>query len=191
MCALLYLAAAGMNELPLRYQAGVLDTPSLLSLAVLAALSCSCGDTWASEVGSVIGGKPRLITSWRSVPTGTNGGITMVGVACSVAGGTLLGLTHLLTLVVCCGGREVGWLTQLQLVPLGAISGLAGSLIDSALGATLQFSGFSERLGRVVNSPGPGVTHIAGQDILDNHTVNLLSSLITALILPLLWTFVS
>ena len=186
-CGLIYLGVVGMREVPL---SGVADASSLLSLAVLSALSCSCGDTWASEVGSVIGGKPRLITSFRTVPTGTNGGITTVGVACSIAGGALIGLTHYLTLLLFWEGAEfhvTSWAGQLDLVWVGAVSGLAGSLIDSLLGATLQFSGYSERLGKVVGSPGPGVTQLAGRDILDNHTVNLLSSLITALLIPAAW----
>ena len=191
--ALFYLSMVGMKECPLRYlPGGMLDTPSQLSLAILAALSCSCGDTWASEVGSVIGGKPRLITSWKPVPRGTNGGVTTVGLACSIAGGALLGLTHFLTLLVFWNDRglptEVSRVAQLELVWVGAIAGLVGSLLDSLLGATLQFSGFSGMLDCVVNSPGPGVTHVSGRDILDNHTVNFLSSLLTALFVPLLWT---
>ena len=187
MCALLYLAEVGMTEVPLRAPGGVPDTPSLLSLAILAALSCSCGDTWASEVGSVIGGKPRLITNWKPVPTGTNGGITAVGVACSIAGGAVIGLSHFATLLVFWKFPDVTWLSQTPLIWVGALSGLTGSLVDSLLGAMLQFSGFSEKLGRVVNVPGQGVTHVSGWDVLDNHTVNLLSSLITATLIPLWW----
>ena len=186
--ALLYLAEVGMTELPLRAPHGVPDTPSLLSLSVLAALSCSCGDTWASEVGSVIGGKPRLITSWKPVPMGTNGGVTAVGVACSIAGGAVIGFSHFLTLLVFWREGDFSWLSGVELVWIGAASGLIGSLVDSVLGATLQFSGFSEKLGHVVNSPGPGVARVSGWDILDNHTVNLLSSLITATLIPALWS---
>ena len=179
-----------MTELPLRAPRGVPDTPSLLSLATLAALCCCCGDTWASEVGSVIGGKPRLITSWTSVPMGTNGGITVVGVACSIAGGAAVGLGYFLTLLLFWREREfsdVDWFSQLVLVWLGAASGLLGSLVDSLLGATLQFSGFSEKLGKVVNAPGPGVAYVSGWNVLDNHTVNFLSSLITAALVPIGW----
>ena len=43
--------------------------------------------------------------------------------------------------------------------------------------------GINEK-GRVVEHPGKGVKHICGRQILDNHSVNLLSSVITALILP-------
>lgn len=186
-CGLIYLGVVGMAEVPLRYDEGGIDVPSLLSLAILAALGCCCGDTWASEVGSVIGGRPRLITTFRPAPTGTNGGVTVVGVACSIAGGAVIGLTHYISLLLFWREGE-SRVNQIELVVVGAASGLIGSLIDSLLGATLQFSGYSQQLGRVVNSPGPGVRHVAGRDILDNHTVNLLSSLITAFITPLLWT---
>jgi len=40
---------------------------------VLGALSCSCGDTLASEVGSAVGTwSPRLITNLRPVPKGVH-----------------------------------------------------------------------------------------------------------------------
>ena len=92
--ALLYPRSAGIGELPLRLTPGQVDPPTLYSLACLSALCCSCGDTWASEVGSVVGGIPRLVTTWQKVPRGTNGGITGVGILCSIAGGLVVGLSH-------------------------------------------------------------------------------------------------
>lgn len=44
-------------------------------------------------------------------------------------------------------------------------------------------TGINEK-GNIVEHPGKGVKHICGKQILDNHSVNLLSSVITALILP-------
>ena len=180
-----------MGEQPLRTERGVPDLPSLLSLATLSALSCCSGDTWASEVGSVAGGKPRLITSWRVVPKGTNGGVTTVGVASSVAGGAVVGLGYTLTLLVFWDGpafQGVDFSSQLDIVLLGAVSGFFGSMVDSVLGAIFQFSGYSEKMNKVVNVPGSGVSHISGWNLLDNHEVNLLSSLVTALTIPLCWT---
>ena len=44
---------------------------SWLVTAVLGALSCSCGDTFASEIGSAVGSwSPRLITTLQPVPKG-------------------------------------------------------------------------------------------------------------------------
>jgi len=46
-------------------------TASWLVSAVLGALSCSCGDTLASEIGSAVGSwSPRLITNLHPVPKG-------------------------------------------------------------------------------------------------------------------------
>lgn len=39
----------------------------------LGALACSNGDTWASELGTVLTtASPRSITSWKRVPRGMN-----------------------------------------------------------------------------------------------------------------------
>lgn len=46
-------------------------TASWMCLSLLGALACSCGDTWASEVGPVLSqSQPRLITTWEEVPAG-------------------------------------------------------------------------------------------------------------------------
>ena len=185
--ALLYLLSAGMGELPLRLTPGRVDPPTLYALACLSALSCSCGDTWASEVGSVVGGTPRLITTWQRVPRGTNGGITGVGILCSIAGGLVVGVTYFVTLVSFLDvGRfdNVSLASQLPVVLVGGAAGLFGSVVDSLLGATVQYSGYSDKLGKVVSKLAPEVRHISGVDILDNHAVNFVSSLITALVVP-------
>ena len=40
------------------------------------------------------------------------------------------------------------------------------------------------KTGRIVEVLAPGVVAIAGKQILDNHSVNLVSSIVTALVLP-------
>ena len=55
------------------------------------------------------------------------------------------------------------------------------------MGATLQYSGVNKKTGAIVEKPGKDgdpIEHISGMNILDNHEVNLLASLFTAIIIP-------
>ncbi|XP_002406957.2 transmembrane protein 19 [Ixodes scapularis] len=182
--ALLYMLECGMGE--------KLVDPSrnwqcaMLSLAVLSAMAESCGDTWASELGSVwSSGDPFLITTLERVPRGTNGGVSVAGTFFSGLAGALLGLVYYLSLVVCVGSTTLRTSpTQGALVVVGALAGSLGSLIDSFLGATLQYSGLDASSGRIVEEPGPGVKHVSGINLLDNHSVNLISNLVTAMLVP-------
>jgi uncharacterized protein (TIGR00297 family) len=114
LCALLYAFA--------------FDDRRLL-LAMGAALAEAAADTVSSEIGQAIGGVPRLVTTWKEAPIGTDGAITM--------GGTLAGITSAITVGVVChlaGIFEWGF----AVVCTGA--GSAGMLADSLLGATLERS---------------------------------------------------
>ncbi|XP_071623106.1 transmembrane protein 19 isoform X5 [Heliangelus exortis] len=151
--AVLYMIENGPGEIPVDFSKQY--TASWMCLSLLGALACSAGDTWASEIGSVMSkSKPRLITTWEEVPVGTNGGITLVGLLSSLLGG------------------------------MAVAAGLLGSIVDSYLGATMQYSGFDENIGMVVNHQTKDSKHISGKPILDNNAVNLFSSVIIALVLP-------
>ena len=59
------------------------------------------------------------------------------------------------------------------------------------MGATLQYSGINLKTGAIVEAPSKHddeIKHISGLHILDNHEVNLLSCLLTALIIPTMTT---
>lgn len=196
VAALCYvLWGGGFGELPIVISYS--SPPALHTLAAmacLAAISCSCGDTWASEVGSVQGGTPRLLTSWKKVPRGTNGGVTLIGTVCSLMGGMAVGGAYYIGLCTLVGFESFEDAKSQSLVVLvGGVAGLVGSLVDSILGATVQYSGFSERQRCVVHRPGGNegpqdIKHICGLDVLDNHAVNFVSGAITAAVLPLaLW----
>ena len=90
------------------------------------------------------------------VKPGTNGGVTFLGFVASGAGGLAVGLAF--------------W--------LGA--GFVGSLIDSCLGATIQFSGYCCEKRRMVSKPGPSVTKVSGINVLSNSAVNFVSAAICA-----------
>lgn len=153
----------------------VLISNCFLHFAFLAFYSCCAGDTWSSELGVLSTDSPFLITSGRRVPKGTNGGVSLLGLFSSVAGGGLMGLVWFLVDVVQSGRFE-----GISSVIIGLTSGLVGSLLDSLLGATLQYSGWLEEEKKVVNRPLLGAKHISGFNVLNNEQVNLLSASVTA-----------
>ncbi|XP_037780926.1 transmembrane protein 19-like isoform X1 [Penaeus monodon] len=162
---------------------------SWLSVAILGALACCNGDTWASELGAVMSsGEPILITSLQPVPRGTNGAVSTSGIIMSLLGGLVVGIGHYLTLLMFVSSPVmISAPAQWPIIFVGAVGGLLGSLIDSVIGATMQFSGMKlgmDSNGKIVERPGDGVIPISGTYILDNHAVNLISSLLTALLLP-------
>lgn len=144
--------------------------------------SCSNGDTWSSELGVLSDEQPRLITTFKPVRRGTNGGVTIAGLQAAAAAGTVIGLAFVLPGFFTKSCTNDAFLKQLLVIPLSAAAGLAGSLIDSILGATLQFSGFCSVRNKVVSKPGPTVKRISGLSILDNNGVNVVSILLTSML---------
>lgn len=103
---------------------------------------------------------------------------------CSFLGGIAIGLTYFLVVYYVVDRNILAASPpQWPIIIFGGVAGLLGSIIDSLLGATLQFSGLNSS-GQVVEHPGPNVKHISGTRVLDNHSVNLISSILTALIMP-------
>lgn len=45
-------------------------------------------------------------------------------------------------------------------------------------------SGFNRKTGVIVEEPGVDIVHISGRRILDNHSVNLISSVIMGILTP-------
>jgi uncharacterized protein (TIGR00297 family) len=103
----------------------------------LAALAEAAADTVSSEMGQVFGGQPRLITSFRVVAPGTDGGITVFG---TIAGACAALLVVVIGFWSAQGTqRLLGDWPIVLLVTAGAVFGL---LFDSLLGATLERRGW-------------------------------------------------
>jgi uncharacterized protein (TIGR00297 family) len=96
-------------------------------LAIAAALSEAAADTVSSEVGQLSSEKVRLVTTWRAVPVGTDGGVTVLG--------TLSGLAAAIVVsMVCAYGGIVAW----NRIWIPILAAFCGTIADSFLGALLE-----------------------------------------------------
>jgi len=76
---------------------------------------------------------------------GTNGGVTFLGLVFSLLGGAVVGLGFYLSVIYFVDSSVVAAAPpQWPLILVGAFGGFVGSVIDSILGATLQYSGEQE-----------------------------------------------
>ena len=121
-------AAVGTVLALLSTRSGDPATQTLLLLGFAASFAAKLGDTFGSEIGKRWGRHTLLITSLRPVPPGTEGAISLEGTAASLAGSALM------TSVVTALGLVQGggaWV-------LVTLVGLAATLLESVIGATVQ-----------------------------------------------------
>lgn len=135
-------------------------------------------DTWATELGTLSKAAPRLITSGRTVEVGTSGGVSPLGTSVSLVGGLLIGLT---AGVLGAAAGLLPWSAALVVGLVGALSGAAGSLLDSLMGATVQQIYYCDtcrkETERKVHRCGTTTRPLRGWGWMNNDLVNLLSSL--------------
>jgi uncharacterized protein (TIGR00297 family) len=105
--------------------------PALLLAVGLAALAEAAADTVSSEVGQVLGGWPRMITTLRTVEPGTDGGVSLIGTLAGVAAAAIVAAAGTLALG---GNSAMFWIS--------CAGGLFGLFFDSLLGATLERRGW-------------------------------------------------
>ena len=172
--SVLYLVEVGCGERPIDFARDF--NASIFSMALLGSLACSSGDTWASEIGSVFSKNPRLVTTWRQVPVGTNGGVTVVGTLASIVGGGVVGVTYYLSILA-----MMTYKTTLDKFPPQwpiVVTGVLGVFCGHSLTHSL------------VHEPSASTKHICGRALLSNHGVNFVSSLVTAFVMPVVGYFV-
>jgi uncharacterized membrane protein len=141
-------------------------------------------DTWATELGVFSPAPPRLITTGRPVERGTSGGVTLLGYLATLCGSGLIA-----GLAVWTGEAKS---TPSALWAAATLGGVAGATFDSFLGASVQAMYYCPQCEKETER---FPTHVCGTQTvyrrgwrwLDNDWVNLLSSLVGAILAYGLW----
>jgi len=132
------------------------------------AIAAATVDTWSTEVGTVLGGTPRLILSGRQVPPGTSGGVTIAGSLAGIVAAVLAAYVV----------SRLDWMVPAHAVVTG---GIVGSLVDSVIGATVQERRWCATCAmpteRRTHSCGTPTLHRGGIRGWNNDIVNLMSTI--------------
>lgn len=176
------------------------DTPAIsdaLYAAMIGALAAANADTWATELGVLSRSSPRLITQpHKRVTPGTSGGITPLGIVAAMLGAGFIGLCYVIfaALYRAVNSASAVW-PGVVVVAVAATAGLAGSLFDSLLGATVQAMYYSEKRGKETEKrferDGTPNRPIRGWPWLNNDWVNFFASLCGAAVAAGVWAVMS
>ncbi len=163
-------------------------------LAYTGAIAAVTADTWATEIGVLSRRPPRLITTFRPVPTGTSGGVTPLGTLAALAGGVFIGVSAAALAALT---LPLAWLPSggptpslVALAAAGAVAGVGSALLDSLLGATVQRQYRCQVCGKITEREmhcGQPTLAVRGWPWLNNDIVNFLASLAGA-VLGALWS---
>lgn len=107
--------------------AALTDLPVLFSLAFAAAFATAAADTASSEIGQLLGRRTYLVTTFRPVPRGTEGAVSLEGTLAGVAASAILAVLGVL----------VGLYPWAGVLPI-VVAAFVGTTFESAVGAALE-----------------------------------------------------
>jgi uncharacterized protein (TIGR00297 family) len=95
-----------------------------LALAFAGAFAAGSADTWGTEIGTLVTGRPRSILGFKPLASGLSGGVTVAGTLAEIAGA--------------CAVALVAWAIGIGAWWIVALGGVAGAFADSIAGASVQ-----------------------------------------------------
>ena len=159
-----------------------------LWIAYAGAMAAVNADTWATELGVLNPGPPRLVTSGKIVERGTSGGVSLLGSLAALGGASLIAICATLS----APQDMANYTAAAALLAAVALGGVVGSFFDSFLGATIQAIYFcpacqKETERHPLHLCGTETRPLRGWRWLDNDLVNFLASLAGALAAVGIW----
>ncbi|MFD1736546.1 DUF92 domain-containing protein [Bacillus salitolerans] len=143
-------------------------------------IAAANSDTWASEIGSMSKKTPVHILTLKRVAPGTSGAISLLGTLATIMGALLIGIVSFIVFPS----------LTLSSILLISFAGMAGSFIDTLIGATIQ----SLHQCKVCLIETESVVHcntptelIRGVKWMNNDSTNFTSILLSVLITSILY----
>jgi uncharacterized protein (TIGR00297 family) len=97
------------------------------TVAFAGAFAAAAADTWATEIGTLVKQPPRSILTFERIATGLSGGVTFAGTVAECAGAAFVAAV-----------AYIAFGTTPRTCAAIAGGGIAGAVLDSVLGASLQ-----------------------------------------------------
>lgn len=107
--------------------AALTDFPVLFAMAFAASFATAAADTASSEIGQLLGRRTFLITTFRPVPRGTEGAVSLEGTLAGVAA----------SLVIAALGALLGLYPWAGILPI-VVAAFVGTTFESVVGAALE-----------------------------------------------------
>jgi uncharacterized protein (TIGR00297 family) len=144
--------------------------------AFAGAFAAASADTWATEIGTLAKSAPRSILTFKRLAPGLSGGVTWQGSLAQLAGAGVV--------------ASVAAFVHVAPIVAVLIGGVAGSIADSLLGATLQTLRYCPQCQRdcEINPHVCGTQTVVRRGLrwFDNDAVNFAATLCGALVAALL-----
>ncbi len=152
-----------------------LGSSGAFGVAFAGAFAAASADTWGTEIGTLARRRPVSIITFRPLDAGISGGITLLGTLATVAGALCVAVISSMLRIA-------------PLVPV-ALGGIAGALLDSILGASLQARHWCPTCSCECETPrhgcGTPTEMRRGVRWMQNDVVNLTATLCGALVAAL------
>jgi uncharacterized protein (TIGR00297 family) len=161
-------------------------------VAFAGAMASVNADTWSTELGVLNPTPPRLITSGKSVESGTSGGVSLLGTLSALSGAVLIALLSLLFP----SSPQPGVMDLLIFFFSITVGGLGGAAFDSLLGASVQSIYFcptcqKETERHPLHLCGTQTNRVRGWSWLNNDWVNWIASLFGSLLALGIWVILT
>jgi uncharacterized protein (TIGR00297 family) len=108
-------------------------------IPAIVSICAAFSDTLSSEIGRLSIIKPRLITTFKKVKIGTDGGVTILGLTAAA----IIGAITIVYFMIAPKIFNSSFIYTTKSILIIGVVGFLGTIIDSYIGATLEKKGYS------------------------------------------------